>query len=98
MIEKKSANSDRIPTGISGLDDVLKGGVFEGGIYIVQGAPGAGKTIFGNQICFNQAAGGARALYITLLAENHSRMIEHMRRLEFFNEQLIPDHLSFMGA
>jgi circadian clock protein KaiC len=98
MIEKKSTNSDRVPTGIPGLDDVLKGGVFGGGIYIVQGAPGAGKTIFGNQICFNQAAGGARALYVTLLAENHSRMIAHMRRLEFFNEQLIPDHLSFVGA
>ncbi|HWN48840.1 MAG TPA: ATPase domain-containing protein [Xanthobacteraceae bacterium] len=98
MIEKKSGGSDRIPTGIPGLDDVLKGGVFEGGIYIVQGAPGAGKTIFGNQICFNQAARGARALYVTLLAENHSRMLAHMRRLEFYKEDLIPDHLSFVGA
>jgi circadian clock protein KaiC len=98
MTEKQLGSSDRIPTGIPGLDDVLQGGVFEGGIYIVQGAPGAGKTIFGNQICFNQAARGARALYITLLAENHSRMIAHMRKLEFYRENLIPDQLSFVGA
>jgi circadian clock protein KaiC len=98
MIEKRAGDSDRIPTRILGLDDVLKGGVFAGGIYIVQGAPGAGKTIFGNQICFNQAAHGERALYVTLLAENHARMIAHMRRLEFYKEDLIPEQLSFLGA
>ncbi|MBV9824732.1 MAG: serine/threonine protein phosphatase, partial [Alphaproteobacteria bacterium] len=89
---------DRVPTGIPGLDAILNGGVFAGGIYIVQGPPGAGKTIFGNQICFNQAASGAHALYVTLLAENHARMIEHVRRLEFFDESVIPDRLAFVGA
>jgi circadian clock protein KaiC len=98
MIQQNQRNSDRIPTGIAGLDIVLNGGVFEGGIYIVQGPPGAGKTIFGNQICFNQAARGARSLYVTLLAENHSRMIEHVRRLAFYNETVIPERLSFVGA
>jgi circadian clock protein KaiC len=98
MIERGSGDPKRIPTRISGLDDVLKGGVFQGGIYIVQGAPGAGKTIFGNQICFNQAAHGARALYVTLLAENHARMLAHMRQLEFYKEDVIPEQLSFLGA
>ena len=97
MIES-SRNPGRIATGIPGLDEVLKGGVFEGGIYIVQGHPGAGKTIFGNQVCFTQAARGARALYVTLLAENHSRMIQHVRGMRFFDETLIPDKLSFLGA
>ncbi|MDB5653018.1 MAG: serine/threonine protein phosphatase [Tardiphaga sp.] len=93
-----SSDSDRFATGVSGLDTILGGGVFDGGIYIIQGAPGAGKTILGNQICFAQAAKGRNALYITLLAESHARMIGHMRRLNFFDEAAIPDRMSYVGA
>lgn len=91
-------NGERLPTGIAGLDTILGGGVFRGGIYIVQGAPGAGKTIFGNQICFSRAAAGERALYVTLLAESHARMMMHMRRLSFFDESAVPDRVSYFGA
>jgi circadian clock protein KaiC len=93
-----SNDSDRVSTGIPGLDTILDGGVFEGGIYIIQGAPGAGKTILGNQICFSQAARGCNALYVTLLAESHARMVGHMRRLDFFDESVIPDRMSYVGA
>jgi circadian clock protein KaiC len=93
-----SSDSDRFATGVPGLDTILGGGVFDGGIYIIQGAPGAGKTILGNQICFAQAAQGRNALYITLLAESHARMIGHMRRLQFFDETAIPDRMSYVGA
>src|SRR3954447_2176701 len=93
-----SGEGDRLETGITGLDTILGGGVFEGGIYIIQGAPGAGKTILGNQICFAHAAHGRHALYITLLAESHSRMIGHMRRLSFFDEAAIPERMSYVGA
>lgn len=93
-----SGDSGRFATGVPGLDAVLGGGVFDGGIYIIQGAPGAGKTILGNQICFAQAAQGRNALYITLLAESHARMIGHMRRMTFFDEAAIPDRMSYVGA
>ncbi|WP_441242366.1 RAD55 family ATPase [Tardiphaga sp. 768_D3_N2_1] len=93
-----SGDSGRFATGVSGLDAILGGGVFDGGIYIIQGAPGAGKTILGNQICFAQAAQGRNALYITLLAESHARMIGHMRRMTFFDEAAIPDRMSYVGA
>ncbi|QDM22516.1 serine/threonine protein phosphatase [Tardiphaga sp. vice352] len=93
-----TSDSDRFATGVPGLDTILGGGVFDGGIYIIQGAPGAGKTILGNQICFAQAAMGRNALYITLLAESHARMIGHMRRLKFFDEAAIPDRMSYVGA
>jgi circadian clock protein KaiC len=68
----------------------LQGGLFAGGIYIVQGTPGTAKTIFGNRLCFSQVARCARAFYVTQLAENHARMIEHMRVLDFFNERRDP--------
>ena len=62
---------ERVPTGIRGIDTILFGGVLRGGVYIVQGPPGSGKTILGNQLCFNHIASGGRAIYITLLAESH---------------------------
>jgi circadian clock protein KaiC len=46
----------RLSSGVPGLDRVLGGGLFDGGVYIVEGMPGAGKTILANQICFHQDA------------------------------------------
>ncbi len=88
----------RVMTGIAGLDTILRGGFFEGGIYIIQGAPGAGKTILSNQICFHHAGRGGRALFVTLLAENHARMIGNLRSLSFFDEDCIPDRLTYLSA
>src|SRR6201986_1586831 len=88
----------RIATGVPGLDTVLRGGFLRGGIFIVQGSPGAGETILGNQICFHHAAKGGRALYVTLLAENHARMLLHIGQLGFFEEAIIPDRLYYISA
>ncbi|WP_262982736.1 RAD55 family ATPase [Sphingobium sp. SCG-1] len=88
----------RGPTGIEGLDAILGGGFVRGGIAIIQGQPGAGKTILGNQICYNHVAAGGRALYVTLLAESHSRMLGHIGQLAFFDEGAIPDRIYYMSA
>jgi circadian clock protein KaiC len=88
----------RLPTGVPGLDTVLRGGFLRGGLFIIQGAPGAGKTILGNQICFNHVKNGGRALYVTLLAENHARMMQHIGPLGFFDETAIPDRLYYISA
>lgn len=88
----------RVPTGIAGLDEILQGGLLEGGVYIVQGAPGTGKTILGNEVCFRHAATGGRAAYVTLLAEMHTRMLQHLRSMAFFNEAVIPEALYYISA
>ncbi len=41
--------SNRVRTGISGLDKMLSGGFLEGSAVLVQGAPGTGKTTLGIQ-------------------------------------------------
>jgi len=92
------APEGRLTTGVPGLDLVLDGGFLRGGVYILQGQPGAGKTILGNQMCFHKAASGGRALYITLLAESHSRMMAHIGALSFFDLSAIPDRLSYLSA
>lgn len=89
---------DRLPTGVPGLDTVLEGGLLRGGVYLVQGPPGSGKTVLGNQVCFAHAASGGRAVYMTLLAESHTRMLGHMRRMQFFRTELIPDQVHYLSA
>lgn len=88
----------RLATGIAGLDAVLEGGFIHGGMFIIQGHPGTGKTILGNQICFNHAARGGKALFITLLAENHSRMILHLSSLTFFDPHAVPQQVYYISA
>jgi len=89
---------NRRPTGVPGLDRILDGGLLVSGVYIVQGPPGAGKTILANQICFHHAASGQHAVYVTLLAESHSRMFEHLRRMAFFDEAAIPERVYYIGG
>jgi circadian clock protein KaiC len=88
----------RRPTGIPGLDRILEGGLLVSGVYIVQGPPGAGKTILANQACFHHASTGAHAVYVTLLAESHSRMFAHLRRMAFFDAGVIPDLVYYIGG
>jgi circadian clock protein KaiC len=88
----------RLPTGIPSLDDILHGGFLEGGVYIFQGSPGAGKTVLGNEICFRHASSGGRAAYVTLLAEMHTRLLQHLRPMAFFNEAVIPESLYYVSA
>ncbi len=88
----------RIPTGIPGLDIALGGGLLRGGLYLVEGQPGAGKTILGNQLAFAHIAAGGRAVYVTLLTEAHSRMIGHLRPLTFYDEAAVGDALVYLSG
>ncbi|TPG56533.1 ATPase domain-containing protein [Sphingomonas glacialis] len=98
MLPIPISKPDRVTSGIDGLDTILSGGFILGGMYIVQGTPGAGKTILTNQICFHHVGVGGRALFVTLLAENHARMIGNLRGLSFFDEAMIPDQMSYLSA
>jgi circadian clock protein KaiC len=98
MTDRATATLARVSSGIPGLDTILGGGFLKGGLYIVQGPPGTGKTTFGNQVCFNHVAGGGRALYVTLLAEYHGRMMQHLGVMAFFDPSKIPDQLVYLNG
>ena len=98
MSDGNDGSLGRVPTGIAGLDTILGGGFLKGGLYIVQGMPGTGKTTLANQICFHHAVAGGRALYATLLAEYHARMMQHMGGMSFFDVAMIPDRVSYISA
>lgn len=88
----------RVVTGIAGLDVLLCGGLLRGGIYMVMGLPGTGKTTLGNQLCFARVAGGGRAAYVTLLAESHARMLANLQPFRFFDHAPIGDALVYVGG
>ena len=87
-----------VPTGVPGLDAVLKGGLLPRAVYIVQGGPGEGKTILANQICYSWAARGERSLYVTLLAETHHRLLRHLQNMRFMDNQFAGTSVVYESA
>jgi circadian clock protein KaiC len=57
---------NRIPTGISGLDDILNGGLPQGHLYLVEGDPGTGKTTLALQFLLAGIKQGENVIYVTL--------------------------------
>jgi len=59
-------NSERISTGIGGLDALLNGGYIKGRSYVVTGDAGTGKTVACLQFLASSLASGEKALYVTV--------------------------------
>ncbi len=76
---------NRRPTGVPGLDLVLGGGLELGSTVLVAGAPGTGKTILAQQICFANATAQHRAVYYTTLSEPHTKLVRHLQQFAFFD-------------
>ena len=56
---------ERVKTGISGLDEILGGGLLKGRVYLVAGESGTGKTIFSLQYVLHGLRSGEGAVYVT---------------------------------
>jgi circadian clock protein KaiC len=97
--ESDDKSTGRIKTGIWRLDYILKGGFFRGGTYSVMGPPGSGKTILGNQVCFNLVSqGDTRCVYMTLLVESYDKMLKHMESLSFYNADYVADRIFYVSG
>ena len=56
----------RARTGVSGLDDILGGGLPTNHLYLIDGEPGTGKTTLALQFLLDGVREGERGLYVTL--------------------------------
>src|SRR3712207_9151777 len=60
------AKREYIPSGVPGLDHVLRGGFLREGFYLLQADPGSGKTTVALQYVLGRVAAGEPCLYVTL--------------------------------
>lgn len=88
----------RLPTLVRGLDEILHGGLFAGGVYILEGPPGVGKTTLANQIAYTFAQTEVRTLYVTMLAESHARMLQHMEGQDFFDQRQVNANVIYISG
>jgi circadian clock protein KaiC len=60
------AGESKARLGITGLDDILAGGLARGHLYLLEGSPGTGKTTIALQFLVEGAQKGEKGLYVTL--------------------------------
>ncbi len=66
----------RISIGLPGLDDILGGGLDPNRLYLIEGAPGSGKTTLALQFLLEGVNSGEKVLYITLSeSEDELRLV-----------------------
>ncbi|MCA2214170.1 ATPase domain-containing protein [Jidongwangia harbinensis] len=87
---------NRLGTGIPGLDVVLNGGLEPGSVTVLAGAPGTGKTILAQQMCFANATAERRAAYYTTLSEPHSKLVRHLTSFTFFAPEVLGSQVEYL--
>jgi circadian clock protein KaiC len=78
-----------VPTGIKGLDVVLKGGFNYPSSVLIAGTAGAGKTTFVMQSLFNAAKEGEDCLFISAISEPVAMMESFVSNYSFFDYSLL---------
>lgn len=86
----------RSASGVPGLDEVLHGGFIAGKLYLINGAPGAGKTTLGLQYLLQGIKEGETCLYVTLgepaselrsTAESHGWSLDGIDIVEIISDE-----------
>jgi len=90
----------RISTGIAGADNLLAGGLPRRGLYLLEGAPGTGKTTFALQFLLSGVAANERALLVALsetagevreFAETHGWSLDGVEIMDLNDLQAVVD-------
>jgi circadian clock protein KaiC len=83
-----SESSERIQSGVPGLDRLLDGGIPRGNLVVLAGRAGTGKSVLGAQfVYYGSSVLGERTLYITFM-EDKTRFIRNMKRFGIDLEEM----------
>ncbi|WP_276260937.1 KaiC domain-containing protein [Haloglomus litoreum] len=94
--EEFESNLPRVDLGITGLDEMIQGGVPERSLLVVIGSAGTGKTTFGLQFLQKGLEEGERTVYITL-EESREAIVEAATEKGWpFDEYLEDDQLAII--
>jgi len=78
----------RVASGIDGLDELISGGFPRGGLIVLAGDPGTGKTIFSAQFLYRRVVDhGEKGVYVSF-AEDKEQFYRNMRALGLDFERL----------
>ena len=86
----------RVPTGVPNLDGLFDGGIPRSSIIAVSGAPGSGKTILIQQLCFHNATADSRVLYFGTLSEPTAKILRNLRQFSFFDPDKLKAAVEFV--
>jgi KaiC/GvpD/RAD55 family RecA-like ATPase len=87
----KSLSSSKLQIGISGIDELIEGGLNPGAVVLLTGTTGTGKTIFGLQYLYNGAKRGEPAVYVSF-EEPVENIKINAKKLGFDFERLEKDN------
>jgi len=91
MKEERPARSNKVKTGVAGLDEVLRGGLPARRLYLIEGLPGSGKTTLALQFLLAGISAGEKSIYISLsetrdeieeVAHSHGWSLEQLEIVE----------------
>ena len=77
--------TQRVSTGVKGLDKLVQGGVPKGSVVLVSGAPGTGKTILGMQFLEAGLRKGEKCAYVTI-EEPPEKIMNQAEQFGFFRK------------
>jgi circadian clock protein KaiC len=86
----------RLETGVRNLDAIFDGGIPRGSLVAISGAPGSGKTILTQQICFHNATDEHRVLYFGTLSEPTAKLLRHLKQFSFFQPEKLKTAIDFV--
>jgi len=92
----KKADMPRMETGVHNLDLVLNGGLPRGSVTVVSGAPGTGKTILTQRICFHNATPEHRVLFFSTLSEPMAKSLRYLQQFSFFDPKKLKGSIEFV--
>lgn len=88
----------KIPTGITGFDEITHGGLPRGRTTLVRGGPGCGKTVFAVQCLVNAARDRGEPGILVAFEENASQIVANAATMGWDIPALAAERLFFLDA
>ena len=95
--QPKRVRIEQLQTGVTGLDEVLGGGLPEYSFNLIAGSPGSGKTTLTHQIMFALATPERPALHFTVLGEPAIKMLRYQQQFSFFDLNAVGQSVRFVN-